>query len=390
MIKELMNRATALHEEMRAWRRAFHRQPELTGQEAGTHRMIRGFLSDLGLPFLTAGDNITVAEIRGALPGKSVAIRADTDALPVTEATGADYASQTPGVMHACGHDMHMAIGLGAAKLLWEMRDRLPGRALVIFQPAEEGGHGAQQVLKSGLADHADAFFALHVWPQLETGHYHLSPGAVCAATDRLIFDFTGRGGHGAYPELSHSALLAASETALALKALVPEQPSDRPLYVMSMGALSAGSYWNVIPGEARLEGSLRTLDERLRKDLLAQIRQKAQDAARKHGCEARLEVDEVCGIVYNDEGLYEDLQPALEQALGKGAFGPQERALIGDDFSDYRSLGPCCYAHLGVKRPEQGEIFPLHHPCFNPDEAAMPTGLAGLCASVLAVLGLK
>ena len=386
-MKDLLKKARALQDDMVMWRRASHRQPGLTHQEAGTHRMIRGFLTACGIPFVTRGDTITAAEVKGALPGKTAAIRADTDALPVSEATGAEYASQVPGAMHACGHDMHAAIGLGAAKLLWAVRDRLAGRALVIFQPAEEGGHGAAKVVESGLADGVDAFFALHVWPQLETGKYQLSPGPVCAATEKLVMQFNGRGGHGAYPEMSHSALLAAAETAAALKRLVPDAPRERPLHVMSMGQLHAGSNWNVIPGEARLEGSLRTLDEALRKKLHGQIEEITRETARKHGCAASLLVDAVCEIVYNDKALTERVRPALIEALGEGAWGAQQTAMIGDDFSDYRAIGPCCYAHLGVKRADQPEIFPLHHPCFNPDEAAMPIGLAGLAAGVFAAL---
>ena len=383
-MSELFNKALGIQQDMVAWRRAFHKQPELTHQETGTHRMIRQFLNEMGVPFLTAGDTITIAEIVGALPGKTSAIRADTDALPVIEETGADYASQLSGIMHACGHDMHMAIGLGAAKMLWESRDSLPGKAMIIFQPAEEGGHGASRVVESGLVDEVDAFFALHVWPQLETGAYHLSPGPVCAAADKLFFDMSGRGGHGAYPELCHSALLACSETALALKTMVPDSPQDRPMHVMSMGQVRTGSNWNVIPGEARMEGSLRTLDEALRERMHKQIRQTADDCAKKHGCRAEFKVDGVCGIVYNDEGLTELVKPALIEALGDGAAADQHTALIGDDFSDYRAIAPCCYAHLGVKRHEQADVYALHHPKFDPDEAAMPVGLTGLCASVL------
>lgn len=386
-MKDLLNRAEALQEEMTAWRRAFHQQPELTHQEAGTHRMIREFLKEMGIPFVTAGDTITVAEIKGEKPGKVAAIRADTDALPVMEETGAGYTSQVPGVMHACGHDMHMAIGLGAARLLWDMRGRLSGRALVIFQPAEEGGHGASRVVETGLADGVDAFFALHVWPQLQTGKYQLSPGAVCAAADKLIIEVKGRGGHGAYPELCHSALWAAADIAMQLMALVPKSPADRPLHVMSMGQLHTGSNWNVIPGEARLEGSLRTLDAQLREKLLGKIQELMEKTAQKHGCTAAFHVDAVCGIVYNDKALTLQAKPALAAALGEAAADAQQTALIGDDFSDYRAIGPCCYAHLGVKRPEQPEVFPLHHPRFDPDEAAMPVGVAGLCASVLAAL---
>ncbi|MDD4080341.1 MAG: M20 family metallopeptidase [Eubacteriales bacterium] len=387
-MRELLNKAMALQEEMSAWRQAFHMRPELTGQEAGTHRMIRGFLAGMGVPFVTAGDTITVAHIDGKRPGKRAAIRADTDALPVTEETGATYTSLTTGVMHACGHDIHMAVGLGAAKLLFIMRETFQGKALIIFQPAEEGGHGAQRVVESGLVDGVDSFFALHVWPQLETGYYHLSAGPVCAATDRLMIDVSGRGGHGAYPEMSRQALLAAAETALALSALVPRKPEDRPMHVMSIGEMHAGSYWNVIPGAARLEASLRTLDARLREDLLGQIENIARETAHKHGCGASLEVDAVCGIVYNDEALVSRARPAIEEALGTYAVANQERAFIGDDFSDYRALGPCCYAHLGVMRPGQEEVFALHHPRFDPDESAMPIGAAGLCASVLGALG--
>jgi amidohydrolase len=382
----LLEMAQEIQPDMVAWRRAFHRQPELTHRETGTHRMIRRFLDEMGIPFLTSGDTITVAEIKGKVPGKTSAIRADTDALPVCEETGAEYASRVPGLMHACGHDMHMAIGLGAAKLFWEMRDSLPGKAMVIFQPAEEGGHGAGRVVESGLVDEVNAFFALHVWPQLETGAYRLSPGPVCAAADKLMFDMAGRGGHGAYPELCHSALLAAAETALALKSLTPDSPQDRPLHVLSMGQIHTGTNWNVIPGGAWMEGSLRTLDEALREELHIKIRNMAENSARKHGCTASLQVDAVCGIVYNDEALTNLVKPAFVETLGEGAAACQQTALIGDDFSDYRAIAPCCYAHLGVKRKGQTEVYALHHPKFDPDEAAMPVGLAGLCASVLAV----
>lgn len=384
-MKELLSLAERLQQDMVRWRRAFHERPDLTHHEAGTHRTIRRILEELGIPFLTAGETITIAEIEGELPGKTSAIRADTDALPVAEATDTAYASRVPGVMHACGHDMHMAIGLGAAKLFWQMRKSLPGKALIIFQPAEEGGHGASEVVKSGLVNGVDAFFALHVWPQLETVKYRLSPGPVCAAADRLVMTITGRGGHGAYPELCHSALLAGADIAMSLKELVPDAPEDRPKHVMSMGQLHTGSNWNVIPGEAMLEGSLRTLDGTLRDKLLKQTEDIMNRSAKKHGCSASLHVDRVCGIVYNDEALANHVKPALVAALGEHAAEAQRTALIGDDFSDYRAVAPCCYAHLGVKRPAQPEVFPLHHPKFDPDEAAMPTGLAGLCASVLA-----
>ena len=384
MIKEMLGMSEGIRQDLVRWRRAFHQQPELTHEEVNTHRMIRAYLKEMGIPFKTSGDTITVAEIKGALPGLCAAIRADTDALPVAEQTRVDYASRVPGVMHACGHDMHMAIGLGAAKVLWDNKERLPGKALVIFQPAEEGGLGARRVVDSGLVNEAQAFFALHVWPQLETGNLHLSPGPVCASADKLFIQVTGRGGHGAYPELCHSALLAAAEIALGLKALVPDLPQDRPLHVLSMGQLQTGSNWNVIPGEAALVGSLRTLDAQLREKLHQQIREIAEDAARKHDCSASFRVENVCGIVYNDEDLTAHVKPALEEALGDRAEGLQKTALIGDDFSDYRGIGPCCYAHLGVKRPEQAEIFPLHHPQFNPDEQAMPIGVAGLCAAVI------
>jgi len=386
-MKDLLKQAQVLQGEMSAWRRAFHQAPELTHQEAGTHRMIRKFLEDMGIPYMTGGDTVTVAEIRGSGAGKSAAVRADTDALPVTEETGAAYASRVPGVMHACGHDMHMAVGLGAARLLRDRKADFQGRALVIFQPAEEGGHGASRVVESGLVDGVDAFFALHVWPQLETGAFQLSPGPVCAAADRLMINVSGRGGHGAYPELCHSALMAACGIALALKPLVPDSPRDRPMHVMSMGQLHTGSNWNVIPGEARLEGSLRTLNARWREELHGQIGNIVREMAEKQGCTASFQVDAVCGIVYNDERLTGRVKPALLKALGDAAACSQQTALIGDDFSDYRAIGPCCYAHLGVKRPGQKELYPLHHPRFDPDEDAMPAGAAGLCACVMAAL---
>ena len=257
-------------------RRKLHSNPERSLQEVKTNLLIRETLKSEGIPYLTAGETVTIAEIKGAKPGKTVAARADTDALPVLELADVSWKSGVPGVMHACGHDIHTAIGLGLARLLFSQREKMAGRALVIFQPAEEGGGGAVQVVKSGLLEGVSAFYALHVWPQLETGHLNISAGPVCAASSRIRVRVMGRGGHGAYPELCHSALLAAADISLELEKMVPRAPEERSDFVMSLGQLHTGSAWNIIPAEAMIEGSLRVLKTGLQEKMLEKIRKAA------------------------------------------------------------------------------------------------------------------
>lgn len=365
-------------------RRKLHSNPERSLQEVKTNLLIRETLKSEGIPYLTAGETVTIAEIKGAKPGKTVAARADTDALPVLELADVSWKSGVPGVMHACGHDIHTAIGLGLARLLFSQREKMAGRALVIFQPAEEGGGGAVQVVKSGLLEGVSAFYALHVWPQLETGHLNISAGPVCAASSRIRVRVMGRGGHGAYPELCHSALLAAADISLELEKMVPRAPEERSDFVMSLGQLHTGSAWNIIPAEAMIEGSLRVLKTGLQEEMLDKIRKAAGETAAKRQCEAVLEVEEYCGLVSNDEENSERAKRSAREALGDAAVGQEERALIGDDFSEYLAIAPGVYMQLGVKRPGQTEMYPLHHGLFNPDEDAMPYGLAGLAAAML------
>ena len=383
-MNKLFSQARDLAPFMTDVRRKLHSNPERSLQEIKTNLLIRDTLKSEGIPYLTVGETVTIAEIMGAKPGKTVAARADTDALPVLELADVSWKSGVPGVMHACGHDIHTAIGLGLARLLFSQREKMAGRALVIFQPAEEGGGGAAQVVKSGLLEGVSAFYALHVWPQLETGHLNISAGPVCAASSRIRMRVMGRGGHGAYPELCYSALLAAADISLELEKMVPRTPEERPDFVMSLGQLHTGSAWNIIPAEAMIEGSLRVLKAGLQEEMLGKIREIAKETAAKRHCEAVLEVEDYCGLVSNDEENSERARRSAREALGETAVGQEERALIGDDFSEYLTIAPGVYMQLGVKRPGQTEMYPLHHGLFNPDEDAMPYGLAGLAAAML------
>ena len=239
--------------------RAFHRDPEPSHHEVRTHARIRELLTQMDIPYLAPADNITIATLGEG--GKTIGLRADTDALQLTEETGLDYASQNPGMMHACGHDAHIASLLGAAKILKSMESELPGRVKLIFQPAEEGELGAQEVLRTGLVNDVDAFFCIHVWSPFDSGTMHVSAGGVAASCDMFTLTITGRAGHGAMPEKCIDAIVCASALVQALQTIPSRLTAPVDPTVVTVGSFHAGTRGNIIAGSAVLEGTLRAFN---------------------------------------------------------------------------------------------------------------------------------
>lgn len=357
-------------------RRFFHQNPELTHQENNTAASIRRYLKEKGIPFLSFPKNITVALLSGEKPGKILGIRSDIDALPIKEETNLSFASRNNNVMHACGHDAHIAIGLVTAFYLHNHKSSFSGLVKIIFQPAEEEGNGAVDVIQTGSISDCDAFLALHVWPLMETGCIALSDGAVCASVDKLKFSICGRGGHAAYPELARDALLCSAHLASSLQFVVSRFLSPRETVVLSLGKIAAGTAWNIIAESALIEGTLRTFDDSLREKILDEIKNIVSNIAAFHHCSCDFKVENAGKVVFNDKDLTNIVKQSAVSVFGE--VSQQTPSTIGDDFSYYRSIAPSCYAFLGAHK-HGTPVYPLHHSKFSTDEEAILLGVEWL-----------
>lgn len=377
---DFMTPAKALERDMRAFFEDLHRHPEPSHHEVRTNARVREYLSPLGIELLTPADNITIAVIRGARPGKTVGLRFDTDALQMQELCDIPYKSQTDGLMHGCGHDAHTTTGVFAARLLHEHRDQICGTYKVIFQPAEEGERGAQEVIATGLVDDCDAFYALHVWSQYPTGTLHASPGGICAEPDMFRVTIHGKGGHGATPEMCVDAVAAGAAVVQSLQHIASRFITPMQPVVVSVCTFHAGTRCNIIAQDAVLEGTLRAFDDDVHKTLIECFRRIITDVAAAHGCTADIEINEITGVVVNDPKLTQIANEAAAALVPPDMIAPQIPNMLGDDFAEYRKIAPCCYVQTGMYSPEKGCTAAHHHGLFRVDEDVLP-----LCAAWLA-----
>jgi amidohydrolase len=356
------------------WRRHLHRHPELSFQERETAAFIAETLGSFGgaLQIERPAENAVVARLDTGRPGRTVALRADIDALPIEEQSGVEFASEVPGVMHACGHDGHTAMLLGAAQQLVADPDRLPGGEVrFIFQPAEElAPGGARDLVAAGALEGVDFVYGCHLWSQMETGKVAAMPGPFMAAADFFRLAITGRGGHGGMPHDATDTIAIASQVVANLQHIVARRIDPGESAVVTIGAFHAGDAPNVIPGRAELAGTVRSFDPAIRERLPRLIEDVIRGVTSAHGAEYELEYDLGYQPVVNDEAA---------TALVRGQIGDGELATIapimgGDDFSAYLAEAPGCYAFIGAA-PE-GDAFPHHHPRFAIDERALATGV--------------
>ncbi len=352
--------------------RLFHRFAEVAHKEKSTHQLIRQALDQAGVPYLAPKENITIAVLQGG-DGATVGLRCDTDALPVAEETGLPYASQNAGVMHACGHDAHIAIGLTTAKLLKNRPDALKGTVKIIFQPAEEGEGGADEVLATGLVQDVDVFFALHVWSPFKTCTLHASAITVSAAVNMFTIRVIGRGGHGATPEKCADAVVAGAAIVTEAQAIISRALSPMEPAVLTIGSFHAGTAGNVIAGEAVLKGTIRSLNEETRALVSALLEKTAVQVAALHGCTAEVTDIRVSGAVTNDSAATELARACAREIAPESALGEQRTMMLGDDFADYGAVAPYCYAQVGIADPGKGTDAPHHSSRFRVDEDALP-----------------
>ena len=380
------------------WRRDIHQHPELGNREFRTSALVADHLRSLGLePKIGIAYTGVVAVLRGGKPGARIAIRADMDALPVTERAGLPFASQATttyrgesvGVMHACGHDAHTSILMGVAEALVKIRDELPGEVMFIFQPAEEGTPegeegGAQLMLKEGLFSgfRPDAVFGLHVGGGLDAGKIAVSAGPIMAASDRFTIVINGRQTHGSQPWGGVDPIVAAADMIGTAQTIVSRRQNltKQPL-VVTFGAIKGGIKANIIPDSVEMVGTIRTLDEGMRKEVFADLKNVAESVARAHGATADARVPDNMGypVTVNDPSLTERMRPSLEKVVGAANVVTQGISMGSEDFSFYAREVPGMFFRVGAKDPAKPKGTNGHSPEFYLEEASLDVGLRAM-----------
>jgi amidohydrolase len=369
-----------------AIRRDVHAHPELGFEEHRTAALVAGRLRDLGLEVHTGiGGTGVVALLEGARPGPTVMLRADMDALPMPEESDVPYRSTVPGVTHACGHDAHVAMLLGAAGVLCERADELAGRIAFVFQPAEEGGGGALAMLRDGLIGRFEIAraYGLHVSTLLPSGVFGTRPGPLMAAVDQFDLTVEGRGGHGAMPHLSVDPIVVAAEVVGALQRVVSRELDPVEPAVVTIGAINGGTTYNVIPPRVALKGTVRTFSETTRDGMEARIRRIAEHTCAGANAACVLEWHPAYPVTVNNPA-----EAAFVRATFAGAFGAarsiETPPIMGsEDFSYFAREIPAAFAFLGGG--DAAHAFPNHHPAFDIDESALGAGIAAHVALALA-----
>ena len=378
-------------EKLRAIRSHLHRNPEIAWKEVDTTAFIRRELTDMGLEPMDLGiGSGTAALLQGGHPGKLLVLRADIDALPVEEGTGAEDASQRPGMMHACGHDIHVTGLLGAAMALCRVKEELHGDILFLFQPAEESASGAEKLIGSGFFDtwKPDGFLGLHVWPLLPFGKIGLRKGAVLSAKDSFHITIRGRGGHGSAPHLAVDPIPAACALVGSLQTVVSRNvPALEPV-VVSVCSIHGGAVGNdnVIPNDCSMVGSIRSFDPQVRQTVLDRITALVHSTAAAYGCEANLQLASNAPAVVNHPTMCRTMEASTRALFGDEGFVIPDPVAISEDFALYGAVAPSCLALFGVGEPGQPPQA-LHHPAFYPQSRVLPHAAAFLADSAIRFL---
>lgn len=386
---DFLEEASQLFPYARAMRRDFHEHPELGFQEIRTAGIIEHELTGLGLK-VTRGIAKTgvVAILDGKLPGKTILLRFDMDALPINETTHVKYSSKNPGVMHACGHDGHIAIGLTVAKILTKHRDEIPGTVKFVFQPAEEGLGGAEKMISEGVLENPtpDYCLAMHLWNEKPLGWVSVVPGPLMAGADLFKVIIEGKGGHGALPHQTHDPILAAAQVVSAIQGIVARNISPLQSAVISFTMIRAGDAYNVIPQTAELRGTIRTFEKETRDLVLTRFKEVVERVSLAMGCEATIETWGLTPSVINNPIISQVVETILGQT-GITQIDTQSRTMVSEDMALFLNQVPGCFLMVGSANEENGLNFAHHHPMFNFDENALVLGAGLMSASAIGLL---
>lgn len=353
-------------------RRRLHNRPELGFEEKESSDFIAGELEALGYSVTRLSPTGIMAELSGNKSGATVLLRADMDALPIEEKTGLPFASCHEGISHACGHDIHSAMLLGAAKLLLERRSELNGNVRFLFQPAEEMGNGALHMITQGVLDGVDACFAEHVAPLYDVGMIAIGKGQLMAGAGTFKITVNGKSCHGAMPQLGADALLAGAQIVVALQSIVSREINPMTRLVITVGTFHSGDRYNVVSGESVIEGTVRALDGKLLDTMGEKLERIASNVAEAYRCTAQTEYKKTCESLVADAAIADVARSAAQKIQDSALIYDLEPQMGSEDFSDIAVKRPSTYAVIGV-----GGEYPLHNERFNADESAMPVGAA-------------
>ncbi len=379
-----------------ALRRDFHMHPELGFNELRTGGIVAKELEALGLEVTKGvGKTGVVGLLEGAKPGPTLLIRFDMDALPIVEDTGAEYASQTNGIMHACGHDGHTSIGLTVAKILHAHRDQLAGTVKFCFQPSEEGHNGeeiggAQMMIRDGVLDgpKVDMSLSMHLWNEKPLGWVGVAKGSVMAGAEQFTVKLTGKGGHGAIPNATIDPIVAAAQIINALQTITSRNVGPLQAAVVSVTTVHSGTAFNVIPQEAEMTGTIRTFDLAVRQKVLERFDQIVHGIGETMGCKVEILVQRVTPAVLNNDDIAGKVQSVAQRVLSESTLDMNGYLTMGaEDMAFMQEKVPGCYFFIGSNNKEKHLDFGHHHPKFDFDEEALSRGAALMAAAVADIL---
>ena len=385
----ILERASGLKQTIIELRREFHQHPELALQEFNTAKKVERILKEVGIEtrMLVNGTGV-VGQLKGSKPGKTIALRADIDALPIQEESDVSYKSRNPGVMHACGHDAHAAMLLGAASILCGMRKELNGTVSFLFQPAEETGEGAKKMVEEGAIDGVDGIIALHVNSSLVSGTLGYHRGPIMAAGDFFDVKITGKGGHGGMPHLAIDPIIIAANAISALQTLVSREIDPVESAVVSICKMEAGGKaYNIIPDSATFGGTIRSHNPELREYLPRRMREILDGVVQAMRGHYEFHLTERFPVTINDDRMTDFVAKIARDVLGEDRVFEMKPLMGSEDFSYYLQKVPGSFVFFGTKSAGKGITYPYHHPRFDIDEDILPTGAALHAAMALEFL---
>lgn len=385
VLNRLDAKVAEVAEDVLNWRRHLHANPELSFEEEQTAQFVYDTLSSFGnLELSRPTKTSVVAKLVGGKPGRVLGLRADMDALPILEENDFEFKSTKDGVMHACGHDGHTAILLGAAKILSSMKDEIPGELRFFFQHAEElFPGGAQQMVDAGVMEGVHHVIGAHLWAPLPVGHIGIQSGAMMAAPDTFYITVTGKGGHAAQPHLTVDSIAIASQVVTNLQHVVSRVVNPLDALVVSVTQFIGGTAHNVIPGSVELCGTVRSFKPELRDEVPAAMERIIKGVTEAHGATYEFRYEKGYRPVINDVEVSERLRKCLNEVFEEGVVVEAGQTMGGEDFSAFQTQAPGTFFYIGAGNEDKGIVYPHHHARFTVDEDALPMGVKAFVAAV-------
>lgn len=379
-----LKKGADLKDELTAWRRDFHENPELGFEEFRTSEVIKQFLSSEGIPFYSSATTgiygIIKGTAEGADKGKTIAVRADMDALPLQDRKACEYSSKVEGKMHACGHDAHMTILMGACKILNGMKDKLKGNVVLLFEPAEETIGGARFMIKEGVLDnpHVDAVIGLHVAEGIECGKISIKKGVVNAASNPFNIKIIGKGGHGAHPEDTVDPVLITSNIIVTLQSIISREIPPTEAALITIGSIHGGSAQNIIPEEVNISGIIRTMRTEHREYVIKRLIEVVEGISKSMRGKCEIDIQESYPCLYNNDVMVDMMKKCASEIIGESNVEEQEKPSMGvESFAYFSMERPAVFYFLGAGNSEKGIINPAHGSFFDIDESCLPIGAA-------------